>query len=145
MSDQIAVLSFYLAMVTLLTTVFFVRLDSWFSEILALEKIVGRHGEDNRGVKLESEIKGDLSIKRVGLEAASPWRGYAFVAFFIVVISVLAGFLGTTIDQNKLSIAEWFLFFPGGLFVIMFLVGASWSIRDGENRLSLINDAIKML
>jgi|GEM_PF-6475734 len=147
MSDQISLLSFYLAMVTLLSATFFMRLDSWYADVLTLDKAAGKYVADVKDGALRvgaEEIA--YGSRRLELESSLPWRGLLLVGSFLVVLVILSIALGYTVDPAKAGFSIFtFIYFPGSVFLLLFGLGAWWFLKDGSRKLTNVAAILKGL
>lgn len=148
MGDQIALLSFYLALVTLLCATFFVRLDTWYGDVLSLNRLVEKQRGDLEAgaVRKDSETNYELVRRRVELEASQPWRGFWLVTVFIGVLTLLSIALAWTVDPAESSINIFlYVYFPGALFEILFFGGSVYYLRNGGKKLGALEAIVKRL
>ena len=126
MSDAISLLGFYLAMVALLSSIFFTRLESWYSEVQAAVRLWSVFPKANPVLK---ELK-EHYRRTLSLQSAFPWRGFALVASFLVLITVFSALLGRLITGSSIPLA--FIFMPGAMFEVFFFVGSIWLLWKGK-------------
>lgn len=128
-SDAISLLGFYLALVALLSSIFFTRLEGWYSEVQVAVKLWD----------LEPKINPDLAsigghkMKFIGLQSARPILGFLLVSAFLILISIFGAQLGNMIPDSPISLS--FIFVPGVIFDIIFFAGSIVLLEKGKDKI----------
>lgn len=128
-SDALSLLSFYLALVALLSSIFFTRLESWYNDVRVAAKLWD----------LEPKINPDLlSIndhveKLISLQSSKPIIGFLLVLSFLILISIFGALLGNMIPDSSIPLS--FIFVPGVIFDSIFLVVSIYLLVSGEGRI----------
>jgi hypothetical protein len=115
-SDVVSLLGFYLAMVAILASIFFTRLESWYSEIQAACRLW------NIADKNKIEVREEHRKKALSLQTTRPVYGFCIVSLFIILISILGYLLG--IETQNLDQTVKFIFLPGAAFDFLFFMGS---------------------
>jgi hypothetical protein len=128
-SDAISLLSFYLALVAILSSIFFTRLEGWYSEVQVAVKLWDIEPKSNPDLVSVGEHK----MKFIGLQSARPILGFLLVSVFLLLISIFAVQLGNMIRDSPLPLS--FIFVPGAIFDIIFFVGSILLLEKGEEKI----------
>ncbi len=56
-NDAISLLGFYLALIALLTSIFFTRLESWYNEVKIAVKIWNKEDKENPDIKKTKDFQ----------------------------------------------------------------------------------------
>jgi hypothetical protein len=137
MSDAISLLGFYLAMVALLCSIFFTKLDEWYGQVRVAARLWSAFERQNPDLK---ELKRHHETA-LGLQSALPWRGFALVASFLILISVFSALLSCFVTTPSIPLL--YIFAPGGLFELFFFVGSICLLCQGKRQIDSIVADIK--
>lgn len=127
-SDAISLLSFYLALVALLASLFFARLEGWYSDVKVEAKLWDLEPKQNPDLK---SIRGHQQ-KVVSLQSATPILGFLLVSSFLLLITYFGAQLGSTISNSTVPLS--FIFIPGGIFEAIFFAGSIWILKTGKGK-----------
>jgi hypothetical protein len=137
-SDIISLLSVYLAMVAILASIFFTRLESWHSEI---QVAVGLWNPEKYGIDFAQEHR----KKALSLQSSRPLYGFYLVSLFILLISGLGYSLGNQTPNTEM--ANTYILLPGAAFDILFFLGSGILLISGkcdiDELIKKINEALK--
>lgn len=130
MSDVLSLLGFYLALVGLLSSIFFTALDKWHSDV----RVAVRLWSVDRGVPhLEIKKLEDHYQKALSVQSARPVWGFVLVLFFLVIISISSGLLGLRAQPASTSLL--YIYVPGAVFEILFVGGSLWFLLKGKKEI----------
>ena len=127
MSDVLSLLGFYLALVGLLSSVFFTALDKWRSDVRVAVRL---WSVDHQVPHLEIKKLEDHYQRALSAQSACPLWGFALVAFFLVIISISSVLLGLYTQPSPVSLL--FVYVPGAIFEILFIGGSLWLLWRGR-------------
>ena len=114
-------------MVAILASIFFTRLEAWYSEIQVASRLWGI-ADKNKIESLDEHRK-----KALSLQSSRPIYGFYLVASFILLITILGGILGMGGPNIELSIP--FIFLPGASFDVLFFAGSGILLINGEKNI----------
>jgi uncharacterized membrane protein (DUF485 family) len=137
MSDAISLLGFYLAMVALLSSTFFTKLESWYSDVQAAAALWSIFPKENPVLQ---ELK-EHQKRALGLQSAFPWRGFVLVVLFLALITIFGALLGCHVTSPFVPLT--FVFVPGVVFEVLFFVGSILFLWLGKRQVDGLLEDIK--
>lgn len=128
MNDAVSLLGFYLAMVALLASIFFARLETWYSEVQVLARLWKEFPRRNP----DPHDLASLRQQALSLQSSFPLLGFLLVGSFLILISLFGALLGGQVTWS--TVAPWYIYLPGALFEVIFFGGAIFLLTQGKNK-----------
>ncbi len=137
-SDQtgivVSILGFYLSLVSLLGSFFYVHLANWFDDIKRTEQKWDLAKDRAESYTQQVECYAESRTQR----SPTPLIGFGLLTGFMLVLSAAAVLLHNRLPDG--SNIGWYLYGPGGLFLVAFVVVSAVYLRQGRKKAKRVNE-----
>jgi hypothetical protein len=137
MNDQtgtvVSVLGFYLSLISLLASLFFIQLGNWWREVAKTEQKWSMY----RRSPAERDKQIECYLEASDQKGPAPRVGFGLLTTFILILAAFAGGLAGQLAQNRIFVA---LYIPGGLFIAIYLIASISYLAIGHKTASRVAD-----